>query len=272
MSSTQPTRSELRAALGEYDGRRIGVKRYRYLERSHAPKRPAVRELELRSGEQTGDGSFTIQGHAAVTGQTTVLFDIGWLRVSETISAGAFNKVLASDPDVHGNINHDMKRVMARTGVDGVGGLKLNMDGVGLADFMRVDPAISYVADLGIAMKAGIIDQQSFAFTIADETRTEVDDGETVVVTYEIQEIGDLFDVCVCAQGAYPTTDASLRGLVARVSGHAGSDLAGHPEGHGSPGAQTDGVAPIVGARTNELAIAKAQAVARSSPHKEFVK
>jgi hypothetical protein len=53
---------------------------------------------------------------------------LGWWRLREKIARGAFTKVLASKPDVHLNIGHDMNRAIARTGVDGVGGLELTED------------------------------------------------------------------------------------------------------------------------------------------------
>lgn len=276
MSFIRPTLSELRAAIDQYHLERLHQRRYRFLERGHAAVARRERtqdEIILRTAtgqNSTGDGSLTIQGHAAVTGQEVVLFDLGWLRVREVIDSGAFNAVLASpDLDVHMNVNHDMKFAMARTGIAGVGGLELSMDGIGLADFARVDPAISFVNDLALRMRPdangrAVIDQQSFAFTIAKETYTETDDGDVIDVLYNVQEIGQLFDVCVCAQGAYPTTDASLRGLMQAVTRRAGIDPAGATESVEGVALVLDRepVEPLAGGESNarELAIAKAAA------------
>jgi HK97 family phage prohead protease len=91
---------------------------------------------------------------------------------------------------VHLNINHDMRYAMARTGVRGVGKLDLSTDDVGLRTYALLDPDISFVRDLQLQMNAGIIDQMSFAFTIARETRVEVDDGDLMDVLYRSRRSG----------------------------------------------------------------------------------
>ena len=203
---------ELRRALQGVDAARREGRR-----RARAP----FVDVALRDTTQTGDNSYVIQGHAAVTGVETVLMDAGWLRVRERIAPGAFDRVLAAAPDVHLNIGHDMHYAMARTGIAGVGGLSLTMDPQGLWTDARVSAKLSFVRDLAEQMGSGIIDQMSFAFTIADEARTEREADGVVDVLYEIREIGELYDVCVCAQGAYPQTDSSLRSLeVAIRHGH----------------------------------------------------
>ena len=181
--------------------------------------RIAIDALEIRDGESTGDGSMTLTGHAAVFDQETELFDIGWLRVRERIAPAAFTSVLGRNPDVHLTIGHDFDKAMARTGVDGVGGLELSEDDTGLRVFARVDPAMSFVRDLAVQMKHGIVDQMSFMFTVARTERlveTDEDGNEDVLRT--ILEVKDLFDVTVVAQGAYPQTDASLRAALAVVA------------------------------------------------------
>ncbi len=78
-----------------------------------------------------------------------------------------------------------------------------------------LDPQITYVADLARAMERGDVDQMSFAFTVGRDSWTiehEDDDDERVIRT--IERVAGLYDVSVVAQGAYPQTDASLRGLL----------------------------------------------------------
>lgn len=224
-------------------------------------RRPTSLGFDVRGlgdASETGDGSFTITGHAAVTGQETVLGEIpGLVRVREVIAPDAFNTVLATNPDVHLNINHDMKYAMARTRVQGVGSLELSMDSVGLRDFARVSPEITFVRDLAIQMKTGVIDQQSFAFTIANEKRTQVDDGEMLDVLYEIEEVGQLYDVCICAQGAYSQTDSHLHSRsLAGVLGRAGIDPAGLMLGthRSAEGADESHVEPITAGGVSEAA------------------
>ena len=163
--------------------------------------------LQIRESG-SGDGSLHLQGHAAVFDQLS--HDLGGFR--ERITPGAFRDVLEHDPDVHLVHQHDMGRVMARTTSQT---LELSEDDTGLRVWASLDPQITYVADLARAMERGDVDQMSFAFTVGRDSWTiehEDDDDERVIRT--IERVAGLYDVSVVAQGAYPQTDASLRGLL----------------------------------------------------------
>lgn len=257
----EPAReSALQRALEQADKARRG-------ERHHS--RLPLYELQLRDATQTADGSYTITGHAATTNSEYVLFEdeAYGVRVTERIAGNAFDKVLAGNPDVHLNINHDMSKAIARTGVQGVGGLELSMDPKGLKVYARVDRSDPDVVGLASKMRLGVIDQMSFAFTIADEKRTEVEQDGMLEVLYEILEVGQLYDVCVCAQGANTQTDSSIRSLRAAV---------GQPDASASwatqrqPGDALGAVSvspaePAVGVlESSRVHLAKAKAVARS--------
>lgn len=172
---------------------------------------------ELRDATATGDGSYTLTGYAAVYEQPTTLYDGRSLRLDEQIKRGAFSRVLGETPDVHLVVNHDMSRAVARTGVEGIGGLELREDAHGLRVFARLDSADPDVQSLYSKMTRGIVDQMSFAFTVKSDTLETSDDGEKQTELRTITEIGQLFDVSVCAQGAYPQTSASIRGRVAAL-------------------------------------------------------
>jgi HK97 family phage prohead protease len=215
-----------------------------------------LHDVEWRDATQTGDGSYTITGHAAVFEQETVLYDLGWYRLREKIERGAFTDVLAAGPDVHLNIGHDMNRAIARTGVDGIGGLELSEDDVGLRVFARLDPGDPDVVALSSKMSRGIVDQMSFAFIVGESQRivNEDDEGNEDVLRI-IKRVAELFDVCVCAQGAYPQTEAALAmRATAQALGRAGIDLAGLTEPRSTP---QEGVEPVaLEQRTDEEPVA----------------
>lgn len=179
-----------------------------------------IRNVEVRDASATGDGSWTIEGYSAVFEQETTLFDIaGFLRVDEEIARDAFDDVMTrlghGDGLVHLNHGHDMKTAVAATNVRGIGGLELATDFHGQRFFARVDPEDHDAKTLAVKMKRGVVAQSSFAFTIADEEiveEEELDDG-TWRVKFRINKIGDQFDVCACAQGAYPQTESYMRSL-----------------------------------------------------------
>lgn len=221
--------------------------------------------LEWRDASQTGDGSYTFNGHAAVFNQVTTLYKGRSFSMTEEIATGAFDDVLAASPDVHFNLGHDMNRVMARTGVSGVGGLELSTDPIGLRTFSRLSPDDPDVVALEVKMRLGLIDQMSFKFQIgAYEITTTSDETGYENDHRRITTVSELYDVCACAQGAYPQTDASLRSLCAAF-GRASSDLAGTPDRRGQVPGDADPVAPVVGSGSLQLEVARAKAQARES-------
>lgn len=195
-------------------------------------------DLELRDAGETGDGSYTFTGTAAVFNTVTTLYSGKYWTLQERMLPGAFTNVLNSpDLDVHLNHGHDMKTAIARltsVGPEGtvkVGGMKLWEDDNGLRVFARLNGKVSTVQDLAVLMADGVIDQMSFAFRIGRETLTTTVEDERETDLWTVEEISELYDVCVCAQGAYPTTSAVLRTALGGLR-HAGIDPAGIKPGH----------------------------------------
>lgn len=155
-------------------------------------------EAEWRASG-AGGGQMTVRGHASVFDRLSL--DLGGFR--ERIARGAFDAVLDTNPDVHLVWDHSTTHVLARTKNKT---LELRVDPVGLHYWAKTAPT-SYAADLRVLMERGDIDQASFSFTVAKD-EWEVDDAENVTRT--ILEIGELFDVTITAQGAYPQTDAKV--------------------------------------------------------------
>lgn len=187
--------------------------------------------LEVRDASGTGDGSWTIEGYAAVFEAETTLFDLRFFRMREVISRGAFADVLARPHLVHLNFGHDMNTAVAATDVRGIGGLELAEDFHGLRFFARVDATDPDAVRLAAKMRRGVVRQASFAFTIDDEelVSEDVTPEGAYDELWRINTIRDLFDVCACAQGAYPQTESHLRSLAAASFGRAGTP-AGPPD------------------------------------------
>lgn len=168
-----------------------------------------------------GDGQFTIVGHAAVFEMWSL--NLGFFR--ERIMRGAFDDVLARNPDVWHLIDHDTRYVLSRTRSKT---LELSLDQRGLRMWSRVAPT-SYAADLRVLMERGDVDQASFAFTVAaDEWRIITDDQGVETIERDIMQIGDLFDVTTTAMGAYPQTDSQVAGQ--RVAAYATDRLPDLPD------------------------------------------
>lgn len=165
------------------------------------------------------DGSTLITGHGAVFNSLSENLGV-WEDWYEEIVSGAFDAVLASNPNVVALFNHDVNYPMARTTVpSGAGSLKLGTDEVGLA--YTIDPALrsdgsplSYVADLIGLMAAGVITQSSFAFVVgtADWIEREMPDGSIILVR-QIKVASELFDVSPVTYPAYPAADSGLDGV-----------------------------------------------------------
>jgi len=197
-----------------------------------------ITDVEVRDPKATGDGSWVIEGYAAVFEQETTLFDGRWFKLREQIARGAFGKVLEGvargDELVHLNFGHDMNTAIASSAKppNEIGGLELEADFHGLRFFGRVDPDDSDAARLAVKLRRGVVNQASFAFTIAgDELVEELTPEESATDQFEelwrITEIGHLYDVCACAQGAYQQTESHIRAMMGASLGRAGFDPAG---------------------------------------------
>lgn len=197
----------------------------------------ALTGVDFRDATATPDGSWTISGYAAVFDQTATLYDGKFLRVEERIQRGAFTNVLSritlppTDPSrtlVHLNLGHDMNSAVAATDVDGIGGLTLDERDAGLFYLARVDRADPDATRMAAKLSRGVIRQASFAFRVnRDEVVTTTDENGKEHDVRTIIEVGELYDVSVCAQGAYSQTVSQLRSYAAAL-GHA-------PPGAGQP-------------------------------------
>jgi HK97 family phage prohead protease len=202
-----------------------------------------------RSGDPDKKGVMVVRGHAAVF--NSLSHDLGGFR--EMIAPGAFANVLAGGPDVHLLWDHDPGKALARTG-SAKYPLELREDDDGLHFHAEVAPT-STAADLAVLLEGGVVDQASFAFTVAEDGTDWASDGDGTVVR-TINEVDGLYDVTITAQGAYAATDSNLVALRARAAAlAAGATPDESPDGgsDGSPVAHENG-----GAEPDPLAMLKA--------------
>jgi HK97 family phage prohead protease len=162
---------------------------------------PLLKDAEVRDSG-AGPDQFTVRGHAAVYNRKSL--DLGGFE--EVIAPGAFDDALSMNPDVHLLWDHDTRYVLART-LNKT--LDLRSDEEGLSYWARVAP-VSYANDLRILMERGDIDQASFAFTVADDVWEVRTRGGSDLIVRTINKIDSLFDVTICAKGAYPAATSSV--------------------------------------------------------------
>ena len=168
-------------------------------------------ELDIRKAQNGRSENYTLRGHAALF--NSLSDDLGGFR--ELIEPRAFRKALRGNPDVRLLVNHDANRVLARSTaqVDGKESLELREDKDGLHVWAVIQPR-TWVDDLAVEMRSGLIDQMSFAFTIDEggDDWAVAEDG-TVVRTIRADGVSELFDVSVVTYPAYTQTDVAMREL-----------------------------------------------------------
>ncbi len=128
----------------------------------------------------------------------------------ERIKRGAFNKILATNPEVIATINHNPSMILGRTGNRT---LQLRGTDAGL-EFDCELPNTSYARDLHENIRSGNLNSCSFAF--------ELNDGEDDEYSYEdgvavrtINNFKALHDISIVTTPAYPGTEVDARNLVA---------------------------------------------------------
>lgn len=163
---------------------------------------PIARAKMTQTG--SGDGRLKIVGHAAVFNSPSVEMRSPLGSFVERIAPHAFDTVLKSKPDCILTWDHSTLYPLARTSA---GTLELSSNAHGLRYFATCSPT-SYAEDLRALMNDGVVSQSSFTFSVAKGGESWDNLGS--VVTRTITNVGELFDVCVCAAGAYPATDSAV--------------------------------------------------------------
>ena len=154
-----------------------------------------IRKLDLQfRAEETEDNKMEIKGYAAVFNSPETY------SYTEVIDSRAFDEADMSDVVLRYNHN-DSFMVLARTRNKS---LDLSVDEKGLYMDARLQDDITEHRNIFNAIKSGLIDKQSFAFTI-DEDEYDYDTD-----TRTITKIGKVYDVSVVDQPFYNATDVSI--------------------------------------------------------------
>ena len=154
-----------------------------------------IRKLDLQfRAEDTDDKKMEIKGYAVVF-DSPETYDY-----TEVIDKHALDETDMTDVVLRYN-HEDTFMVLARTRNKS---LNLNVDDKGLFMEATLQDDISQHRDIYNAIKSGLIDKQSFAFTVDEDTYDYDTDTRTIT------KIGKLFDVSVVDQPFYNATDVSV--------------------------------------------------------------
>ena len=154
-----------------------------------------VRKLDMQfRAEPNDDNKMEIKGYAVVFNSPETY------GYTEVISDKALDEADMSDVVLRYNHN-DSFMVLARTRNNS---LKLEKDNTGLMIDAVLQDDITDHRNIYNAIKSGLIDKQSFAFSV-DEDEYDYDTD-----TRTITKIGKLFDVSVVDQPFYNATDVSV--------------------------------------------------------------
>lgn len=152
------------------------------------------RTMQIRKSEEPAEEKdYKVRGYAS-TFEPYVLFEQDGIKYSEQIDATAFDE--ADMSDVVFLYNHE-GMVFAR---QKNGTLTLSTDDHGLLSEADLG-STTQSRELYEAIQSGLVDQMSFAFTVAD------DEYDKKTHTRIIHRIGKVFDVSAVSIPANPTTD-----------------------------------------------------------------
>ncbi|MFJ9387714.1 HK97 family phage prohead protease [Nocardioides sp. NPDC101246] len=167
--------------------------------------RSLTTKLEVRSA--TTDDELVVEGYASTFSEPYELYGgppWGW---TEEVDPGAFDKTLASNPDVPLLLNHE-GMPLARTKS---GTLQLSTDKVGLKMRASLDKRDPQVQSVAIKLERGDMDEMSFAFWVVRDEWTYDDDSEHRLLKEVNIHKGD---VAIVNYGANPNTSVGIADAV----------------------------------------------------------
>lgn len=154
-----------------------------------------IRKIDLQfRAEDTEDGKMEIKGYAVVFNSPETY------GYTEIIDPHALDETDMSDVVLRYNHN-DGFIVLARTRNNS---LNLNVDSTGLMMNASLQDDITDHRNIYNAVKSQLIDKQSFAFSVDEDSYDYDTDTRTIL------KIGKLYDVSVVDQPFYNSTDVSV--------------------------------------------------------------
>jgi len=162
--------------------------------------RQLTTEIDLRQAEE---GKEVIEGYALKFERWSDTLG-HWFRFREKLDKDCLRNADLSKTTAL--FNHNENKILGRNGVN----LELEIDNIGLR--FKVSPIdTTYAKDLMENIRAGVINQCSFAFSISiDDDAEEWRESETEPEVYErtIKKIDTIYDVSIVTTPAYPDTEA----------------------------------------------------------------
>lgn len=159
----------------------------------------SVANPELR---ESGENEMILEGYAAVFERETVLYSIDGTDYKEIISRGAFDSAKTDGCFLKFNHNNECLPLARVRG----GSMTLTPDDYGLK-FRAVLFNTSYSRDVYEIVKAGGIDECSFAFNIAEDGY----EYDRSTHTARINKVSNLWDCAIVENPAYGGTSVSAR-------------------------------------------------------------
>ena len=168
-----------------------------------------IENCQLRALEN----SRTIEGYAVVFNERSVFLP-DWNKgrmVEEVMMPGSITEELIAQSDVIANIDHDNRRMVARS-VNGEGSLHLSLDERGLK-FSFEAPMTNDGETVLQGVRRGDFRGCSFAYKCNEDTGVHYEKNEKdsrALIRY-VDEVNGLYDVSVVIHPAYPQTNVDSR-------------------------------------------------------------
>ena len=161
-------------------------------------------DIVIRSAEDDSD-VLIVEGYAIVWEQETLIGSEEW-GYYETIARSALDKAHMSD--VVGRYNHNSENyILGRTRNKS---LELIADDYGLKAIYKLQRNVQAHVDVYNMIRSGLLDKQSFAFTIRGREVTRDSNGKRHV---RITDIDRLFDVSIVDVPAYDSSSIYSRSV-----------------------------------------------------------